>query len=871
MAEVPSLGRALRAFVFLDVVGYSARMSEDEEETFRRVKACELDIVTPIALAYRGALIKTVGDGFVLSFDSLVDALCGAIVIQDAMRIRAVREGTEALVLRAGVHFGDAILHEGDVYGSAVNTTARLEGRCEPGGICILGGAIDELRGKLRGVTFDDQGEHDLKNIGLRRIYFVRFGSEVVNTVRQRALSSLPREITPSTSRPPPIVSNEPPAHVANSRSTQSPPIAVSAPPPDFVGREEEIAMLTVALTGPARRAAIAGLRGMGGIGKTTLAREVARRLARVFVDGMLEIALDGLANPPKAPEAAMAEAIRLFDPTYRAPDDRHALIQEYRRALSGRRVLLVLDNARDREQVRDLLPAVGDSWAAVVTSRASIVLPGLIRLEVEPLPLANARDLVRDILGSARLVSDSDLDVLIALTTRLPLALRAAATLLAMHPGMSVERYGEELSERRRLARLKAPDAPDLDVEAVLRMSVTALATTDALLAQCWNTLAVFPADFDATSAAAIWECNASIARDRLDGLTRCALLEFASGDRYQMHDLLRDLARDTIETSQLEAAHLRHAKYYSRLLVTIDAAFGQGAKVLAALLLFDIERRNIEAAQQWASAMIDRDAAAALLCIECALGGSQTVDLRLLPRTLIRWLDSASLAAKRLGRRDLEGKVLGNLALAYGDLREYDKAITWGERSLSIAREVGDRRAEGNALGNLASYNARLGNRPEALAQLKSVLAIMQAIGDRRGEGVALANLGNLAGEMGNLDEAESYFKKDLSITREVGDLHGEGITLGNIGITHAQRGDHKRALEYYHKYLETMQQLRDRRLEGHARFLIADALYKMGDRPGAIAQMGMARELFRAVGVPDEARAAEALSAWLSTPDG
>jgi adenylate cyclase len=157
--------RRLAAILAADVAGYSRLMGADEEGTLARIKTHRRELIDPKIAAHRGRLVKTTGDGLLVEFSSVVDALrCGAEV-QQAMVVRnAATPATERIEFRIGIHQGDIIVEDGDIFGDGVNVAARLEALAEPGGICISARVQEDAVGKLD-LAFDDIGEHGLKNI----------------------------------------------------------------------------------------------------------------------------------------------------------------------------------------------------------------------------------------------------------------------------------------------------------------------------------------------------------------------------------------------------------------------------------------------------------------------------------------------------------------------------------------------------------------------------------------------------------------------------------------------------------------------------------------------------------------------------------
>jgi TolB-like protein/class 3 adenylate cyclase len=157
--------RRLTAILVADMVGYSRLMAADEAGTLARQKAHRKELIDPRIAEYGGRLVKSTGDGVLVEFPSVVDALCCAVTIQLAMTEReaAVPEETR-IAYRIGINLGDIIIEDGDIYGDGVNVAARLEALAEPGGICVSRTVVNHVRGKVAS-DFDDRGEQQVKNI----------------------------------------------------------------------------------------------------------------------------------------------------------------------------------------------------------------------------------------------------------------------------------------------------------------------------------------------------------------------------------------------------------------------------------------------------------------------------------------------------------------------------------------------------------------------------------------------------------------------------------------------------------------------------------------------------------------------------------
>jgi len=155
--------RRLAAILAADVAGYSRLMGADEVGTLKALKAHRKEVVDPAIAAHHGRIVKTTGDGMLVEFASVVDAVTCAVVVQGKMAER--NEVTEPKIsFRVGINIGDIIIDDEDIFGDGVNVAARVEGECEPGGVYLSGSAFEQVRGKT-GFAFDDLGERSLKNI----------------------------------------------------------------------------------------------------------------------------------------------------------------------------------------------------------------------------------------------------------------------------------------------------------------------------------------------------------------------------------------------------------------------------------------------------------------------------------------------------------------------------------------------------------------------------------------------------------------------------------------------------------------------------------------------------------------------------------
>ena len=610
-------------------------------------------------------------------------------------------------------------------------------------------------------------------------------------------------------------------------------------PPPDFTGREADLAELRAAIESGG--VTIVGIRGMGGIGKTALAYKLAEELIPLYPDAQLYLDLQGVSAGPTSAVKAMAHVIQTFHPEARLPEEDGDVLCAYRSALHGRRVLLLLDNAAGADQIRDLLPPKGS--ILLVTSRFLFHLPGLYLKHLDQMPPGDARSLL---LRIEPRISD-EADRIAEICAGLPFALRSAAGALAEQPALTPASYARRLAERKRRMDL---------VEASLRLSYDLLPKA---LQRRWRALATFPADFDASAAAAIWSLEEDAAEDDLGHLVRWSLVEGKDG-RYRLHDLARVFARERSGKREGSAAQLRHADYYRALLDLADRLYLQGGEdLLRGLRLLDSEWPNIEAGQAWAADHAESDQQAAELAWDYPIAGMNCLLLRLGPHERINWWETALSRAPHYGDAGYRASALSNLGLACTDLGNAKQAIELHEQELAMRRELGDRWGEGCALNNLAIAFMDSDQVDRAIETFEQDLAICRKLNDRRGEGITLGNLGRAYSILPDTDRAIDFFERSLAIARERGDRSREGDDTSSLGLAYADLGDTRHAIELLEKSLAIARELGDRRAESKALWHLGEEFEKLDDLPRAIELMRPRVDYLREIGHPSADKAA------------
>jgi tetratricopeptide (TPR) repeat protein len=627
------------------------------------------------------------------------------------------------------------------------------------------------------------------------------------------------------------------------------------SPPADFTGRKEDLDALRSALP-KAGSLAIFGLRGTGGVGKTTLALKLAEELTSQYPDAQIYLDLKGVDPHPLTTVQAMAHVVRSFQPETRIPESDTELGSLYRSVLHGKKALLLMDNASGKDQVKPLIPPAGS--LLLVTSRSHFVLPGMIPRNLDELEKEDACALLLSI--ASRIGEKAD--EIASLCGRLPLALRLAGSALAERSDLPVPEY---------IRRLKEGKEQFGEVDASLNLSYELLTEDSRRL---WRMLGVFPGTFNAEAAAAVWDLEIDSSRDRLGELVGRSLVEWEEQERrYRLHDLAREFARRQLVDPEKDLAASRHAKYFVDVLWQTDYLYLEGGeKVLQGLKISDSEWGNIQAGQAWAASKFQEKEDATKLCSEYPDAGTYYLAIRQNPPERIGWRKVALEAARRINDLEAEGRHLGTLGNAYLDLGEPRRAIEFYEQVLTITREVGDRCGEGSALGNLGIAYSDLGEPQRAIEFCEQDLAIAREIGDRRGEGMALGYLGNAYSDLGEPRRAIEFYEQHLAITRETGDRGGEGMALGNLGNVYSHLGDSRRAIEFHEQHLAITRETGDRRGEGIASWNLGLVYEKEGNLARAIDLMQTCVDYERKLGHPDaekDAAFVESLRARIDAP--
>ena len=608
-------------------------------------------------------------------------------------------------------------------------------------------------------------------------------------------------------------------------------PHQLPAVAPHFTGREAELAeldSLMPAAPGGASALVISSIAGMAGVGKTALAVQWAHRVTDRFPGGQLYVNLQGFGPVGDLvdPAAAVREFLdALGVAAERIPVSAQAQAGLYRSLLARRRMLLVLDNAQDENQVRPLLPGSG-SCVVVVTSRTRLTglaaTGGARLITLDVLSGGEARQMLARRLSDGRVSAEQDaVAELTGLCGRLPLALAITAARAADRPDFPLATLAHELRERQRLGALDAGETAT-SMQAVFQWCYQQL---DAPAARMFRLLGLHPGpSITEGAAAALAGLPGGQARDLLRGLARGCLLTEPCPGRFVFHDLLRAYAAGQAEVADSpadrNAALTRLFDYYLAAAKAAAQALGQssvtGAPVPGALVVTDGD-----AALAWLDA--ER---ANLTAVAVEAAGSRWPGCTIrLATTLFRYLDDGG---------------------------HFTEARTVHAAALDAARRTGDRAAQADELRHCVT-DFRQGRYEQASGKLRQALAIYRDLGDRLGQGRTLNNLGHVLRQQGNYQEAIDQHQQGLVLARDLCDTFGEAQSLAGIGTSLCLRGHYQSAADHHRQSLVLFRQLGESRDEGFALENLAVVLVRQERWQEAAGCLDQALAVFRRARCP------------------
>ncbi|MFI7099885.1 BTAD domain-containing putative transcriptional regulator [Streptomyces sp. NPDC050161] len=620
----------------------------------------------------------------------------------------------------------------------------------------------------------------------------------------------------------------DPPTAPASSRNPAEPviprPQQLPATVSDFTGRAAFVAELSEQLaTAEGHVMAVSALTGIGGVGKTTLAVHVAHAANRHFPDGQLYVDLQGAGHSPSEPDTVLGAFLRALGvPEASIPDGLDERAALYRSSLAGRRVLTLLDNARDAAQIRPLLPGT-EGCAALITSRARMIdLAGAHLIDLDVMSPEEAFTLFTRIVGEERVNAEREASMdVVGACGFLPLAIRIAASRLAARRTWTVSFLARKLAdERRRLDELRAGD---LAVKATFELGYGQLEPQQARAFRLLG-LADGP-DLSLAAAAALLDMDTDAAESLLESLVDTSLLESAAPGRYRFHDLVRLYARSCAERDE-QPPEERDAAL-SRLL---DFYLASAAQMYMMERPGDSLLDQMETPHYPGLVFANRSEALTWLfgetrcLIACALQNTGPTGLRRAVDLLLLTRDMAESGANN---------------------RQYEQANL---TLLAAALEADDQHAAGRAHWALSPICTQFGRLSDADEHAKLATLLGLAAGDPFSSSNGPNDRGIIAGIRHHHDEAEAYLNQALVAFRDNRSKQSEASALCNLSRVHLDTGRIDSAIHLAEQGIACYREAGASRRLGNGMYALGMALTLAGRLDEATDQLAAALAIFQ-----------------------
>jgi DNA-binding SARP family transcriptional activator/tetratricopeptide (TPR) repeat protein len=595
-----------------------------------------------------------------------------------------------------------------------------------------------------------------------------------------------------------------------------------------FTGRRHELEVVTALLNSPTAPPIVV-LSGMGGVGKTTLAVHWAHRVAERFPDGQLSVNLRGFH--PSGAVMGAAETLRSFldalgVPSHRIPAGLEAQASLYRSLLAGRRMLILLDNARDSEHVRPLLPGTTGSLA-IVTSRNQLIdlvaTEGAHPVGLDPLPHADALGFLSARLGADRTALEADAAAaVVELSGRLPLALALVCAHVAVNPARSLQTVATALREIGGLESLSGETA---DVRAVFSWSYQALSVEAARL---FRLLGQHPGpDCSLEAVTSLAGRSRAQVRPVLAELLRASLIFESRPGRFGCHELLRAYAGDL-------AAEPEH----------------RAESVPARERLLDHYLHSADAAADTLSPSRDR------ITLPAPVAGTRTQTFAS-AREAAAWLEAERSALVAVIRQDQQhGSARHTWQLAVTIENYLDRTGSWpvqlGIQTLAVeaARRSGDLLGLARAACALGFAQNRLGMEEEATRNLGEAAALFDRLHNDTGRAFAHRRLAFQANGRGDHRAALGHYRVAATLYRDSNDVSGQGWVHNEVGWTHVLLGEYDRALAECRESITLNQQVGNLNGEAAAWDSLGYAQHHLAQYEEALESLGRALVIYREI---------------------
>ncbi|MFG2817781.1 BTAD domain-containing putative transcriptional regulator [Kitasatospora sp. NPDC048365] len=687
------------------------------------------------------------------------------------------------------------------------------------------------------------------------------------------------------------------------------PPAQLPADVSDFSGRSKIVHELRDVLrAGSGQAVVVTSLAGIGGVGKTTLAVHVAHGLRPDFPDGQLYVDLRGAGESPAEPAVVLGDFLHALGVTD-TPDSLDQRAALYRSLLADKRMLILLDNARDARQLLPLIPGVSGN-AVMVTSRSRLAeIPGAHLIDIEELTPDEALALFSAIVGIERVAAEPEAALAVVTACGfLPLAVRIAAARLASRPRWSVSDLARRLADQRN--RLQELQLGNLAVETTIGLGYGQLQPEEA---RAFRLLSVVDSpDLPLSAVAALLGTDERTAEDLAEALVEANMLECFTPGRYRYHDLLRLYAQRQNErlgdTVEQQAALLR-------LLDLLLATLQNAARVLEpddelSELLHDSTTAGLRLADSTSARDWLRSELALLLsAVERAVDGPPAllrpgVDVVLVLRALVEdptlsprignALRTAASGAQAQRDTDALARIryaLGHVQQMTGELTEAeaslrqslglqapddlthlrasvanelavvldlagrtDEALPFYQQAHEISRALGASIGEARLLGNMARAYVGLDRHAEAVESARAAVAVARTAGNTPCLADTLYQLGVVLRATGSTAEAARALREAHGLFQSQQLRFWEGYALARLAACLLDEGQHPQAAEAAEESLSIAQEIDAAYCQGLANAALGEALLALGQPARGLACLSEAHAVFTRLGVPE-----------------
>lgn len=636
---------------------------------------------------------------------------------------------------------------------------------------------------------------------------------------------------------------------------------------PDFTGRTEEMAGLLGA-TPPIRV-----ISGPGGSGKTSLAIRVSADLAPSFPDGRLYAELRGMSDAPTQTGEVLGRFLRALGvPDDRIPDVLAERSDLYRTVLADRRVLVLLDDARDEEQVRPLLPGGGDC-AVIVTSRNRLAgLAGASLVELDVFNDADAGELLRRLVGQDRVDAEPQAAALILKHCgNVPLAIRIAGARLVSRRHWPLRLLADRLADESR--RLTELCVGDLAVRASIGSSYHALDPAQQTVLRRMGFLGL--PDFSTWVVGWLMDVPKASAEQLVEALVDAQVVDSAGADafgglRYRLHDLVRLYAAERAAAEEPRADLVEAVARTLRGWLALIDRIGADAPPAEVSWRHTTTRAYLPAEQMaarvsadpgdWFTAEqpslvagVERAAALGLHQLVCEFASTRYCALTSGTNRFEvgARVNAAALAAARAAG-DLRGEAV--MLAEWGKLHyfqdDYAQARALYTEALTRFRQIGDSHAQAATLVGLGTACREPGHLVESLHFLQQAARLFAELDDTRGMAYLRRLSGSVHLEMGSFARAHADLEESLAAYRAAGDRRGEAFTVRTLGLYHRARGSYPEAARLCRQATETFRGLGDEHMQAYALRALAKCQLRL-HRPGVAESLEWALTVCQSLG--------------------